>query len=243
MGRAAIWCQWQMGDRELQPVQLLDEPPVQCILHSGCVQCGAPAHGWRYHPEWRLRELVTPAAGATQVAAEQLGNSLVAYRPVSGGHTTVGVTAYVGADSTQSGDWGKVIVNAGRWLGGSCAPVPSSAVSRKVHGAFTGDINLPLVAIGGAVGIECRNGAGAYQMVVTFPSPVTVGGVSVTSGTGSVGSSSVSGGVVTINLTGVTDAQRLGVTLANVNDGTNTGDVLVPMGVLIGDSAGQAMAA
>ena len=27
------------------------------------------------------------------------------------------------------------------------APVPSSAVSRKVHGAFTGDINLPLVPI------------------------------------------------------------------------------------------------
>ena len=48
----------------------------------------------------------------------------------------------------------------------------------------------------------------------------------------------MSGGVVTINLTGVTDAQRLGVTLANVNDGTSTGDVLVPMGVLIGDSAG-----
>ena len=120
----------------------------------------------------------------------------------------------------------------------SCTPVPSSAVSRKVHGAFTGDIDLPLVAIGGAVGIECRNGAGSYQMVVTFPNPVTVGGVSVTSGTGSVGSSSVSGGVVTINLIGVTDAQRLGVTLANVNDGTSTGDVLVPMGVLIGDSAG-----
>ena len=60
----------------------------------------------------------------------------------------------------------------------------------------------------------------------------------MTSGTGNVGSSSVSGGVVTINLTGVTDAQRLGVTLANVNDGTSTGDVFVPMGVLIGDSAG-----
>src|SRR5436189_214120 len=40
---------------------------------------------------------------------------LVAHRPV-GAHTTVGVTAYVGSDSTQSGDWGKVIVNAGRWL-------------------------------------------------------------------------------------------------------------------------------
>src|SRR5206468_6724383 len=59
--------------------------------------------------------IVTLASGATEVAANTLGESLVAYRPV-GAHTTVGVTAYVGSDSTQSGDWGKVIVNAGRWL-------------------------------------------------------------------------------------------------------------------------------
>ena len=116
------------------------------------------------------------------------------------------------------------------------APVPSSAVSRKVHGAFTGDINLPVVAIGGAVGIECRNGAGVYQMVVTFPSPVTVSGVAVTSGTGSATFGGSGTAVITVDLTGVTDAQRLGVTLMNVNDGTSTGDVLVPMGVLIGDS-------
>ena len=64
-----------------------------------------------------------------------------------------------------------MIVNAGRWLGGSCGPVPSSAVSRKVHGAFTGDINLPLVAIGGAVGIECRNGAGVVSDGSNLPQP------------------------------------------------------------------------
>ena len=42
------------------------------------------------------------------------------------------------------------------------APVPTSAVSRKVHGAAgTFDINLPLVPISGAVGIEYRQqGAG-----------------------------------------------------------------------------------
>ena len=120
----------------------------------------------------------------------------------------------------------------------SCAPVPSSAVSRKVHGgAGTFDVNLPLVAIGGAVGIECRTGAvaGAHQEVITFASPVTVSGVAVTSGTGSA-TFSVAGAVVTVNLTGVTNAQRLGVTLMNVNDGTSTGDVLIPMGVLSGDT-------
>ena len=46
----------------------------------------------------------------------------------------------------------------------------------------------------------------------------------------------MAGGVVTINLTGVSDVQRLGVTLTNVNDGTNAGDVLIPMGVLAGDT-------
>ena len=75
--------------------------------------------------------IVTLAAGATEVAQNNLGNSLVAYRPVSGGHTTVGVTAYVGAAATQSGDWGKVIVNAGNWLancqGGS--PTPTARYS------------------------------------------------------------------------------------------------------------------
>ena len=124
---------------------------------------------------------------------------------------------------------------------GGGAPVPSSAVSRKVHGATPFDVNLPLVPIGGAVGIECRTGAvaGAHQEVITFASPVTVSGVAVTSGTGSATFSGSGTAVITVNLTGVTDAQRLGVTLMNVSDGTNTGDVMVPMGVLSGDTGGN----
>jgi hypothetical protein len=109
----------------------------------------------------------------------------------------------------------------------AAAPVPSAAVSRKTHtGVGTFDIPLPLVAIGGAVGIENRVGAtaGAHQIVVTFPNAVSVGSVAVTNGVGNA-TFSVAGGVVTINLTGVADAQRLGVTLANVNNGSATGDV------------------
>ena len=126
----------------------------------------------------------------------------------------------------------------------SCPSALLSAVSRKVHdGAGTFDINLPLVPLGGAVGIEDRTGAvaGAHQNVVTFANPVTVGGSSATSGTGSIGSFSVSGAVVTLNLTGVTNAQRLGVTLADVHgsDGVSLGDLLVPMGVLLGDTSGN----
>ena len=72
--------------------------------------------------------IVTPAAGATEVAQNSLGESLVAYRPVSGGHTTVAVTAYVGFDAAQSGDWGKVIVNAGNWLANcqGVSPTPTA---------------------------------------------------------------------------------------------------------------------
>ena len=78
-----------------------------------------------------FENMVSPAAGATEVAQDNFADSLVAYRPVSGGHTTVGVTAYVGSDATQSGDWGKVIVNAGRWLiSGPCGtPSPTPTAS------------------------------------------------------------------------------------------------------------------
>ncbi len=75
-----------------------------------------------------FQNVVTPNAGATEVAATNLGDSLVAFRPVSGGHTTVGVTAYVGTESTQSGDWGKVIVNAGSWLH-NCQATPTPTVT------------------------------------------------------------------------------------------------------------------
>jgi hypothetical protein len=121
------------------------------------------------------------------------------------------------------------------------APVAQSAFSRKTHGAAgTFDVPLPLT---GNVGVECRSGGATndYQMIVNFANTVTVESVAVTSGTGSVGSFSVSGSQVTVNLTGVTDAQRITVTLHNVNDGTSTGDVPVSMGVLVGDVNGNGL--
>jgi len=120
------------------------------------------------------------------------------------------------------------------------APVAQSAFSRKTHGgAGTFDVPLPLT---GNVGVECRSGGATndYQMIVNFASAVTVESVAVTSGTGSVSSFSVSGSQVTVNLTGVTNIQRITVTLHNVNDGTSTGDVPVSMGVLVGDVNGNA---
>ena len=116
-----------------------------------------------------------------------------------------------------------------------------SAFSRTTHGAAdTFDITLPLT---GDVGIECRSGGAAmnYHTIINFANSVTVGSASVTSGTGSVSSFSVSGSQVTVNLTGITDVQRMAVTLFDVNDGTRMGDVAVSMGVLVGDVNGDAI--
>ena len=119
-----------------------------------------------------------------------------------------------------------------------CAPMAQDAFSRKVHGgAGTFDIPLPLT---GNVGVECRIGP-TYQMIIDFPTSVTVGSATVTSGTGMVSSFSGSGtSQITVNLTGVTDVQRITMTLHNVNDGTSTGEVPVSMGVLVGDVNGNA---
>lgn len=116
-------------------------------------------------------------------------------------------------------------------------PIPASVVSRKEHGAVgTFDVDLPLI---GSPGIECRSGgaAGDYQVVVTFPNAVTLNNAGITAGTGTVaGTSGVGTPALTVNLTGVTNAQTIAVTLAGVNDGTNTGDVSIPMSVLTGDT-------
>ncbi len=113
------------------------------------------------------------------------------------------------------------------------------AVSRKMHGAFVGNISLPL--IGPTLGIECRTGGATddHQVIMTFPSAVSLTSASVTAGTGSVSNFSVTGAQVTVNLTGVANAQTITITLNNVSDGTNTGNVSVPMGVLLGDTTGN----
>ena len=76
-----------------------------------------------------FQNVVTLVSGATEVAAASNGNSLVAFRPVSGGHTTVGVTGFVGHNTMQSGEWGRVVVNVGRWLlncGATPTPTPTA---------------------------------------------------------------------------------------------------------------------
>ena len=106
-----------------------------------------------------------------------------------------------------------------------------SVVSRKTHGrAGTFDINLPQTP---RPGIECRSGD--YAIVFTFASNVSIQGARITSGAGMVKNYTVTGNQVLVNLTRVSNAQIVVVTLAGVNDGINTSDVQATMGVLIGD--------
>ena len=125
----------------------------------------------------------------------------------------------------------------------------TGAVSRMTHGgAGTFDVALPLT---GTDGVECRTKGGThdYTMVVTFAGNVTVTGspqAQVTSGAGCVGSAgvctgnvTVSGNVVTVPLTTVTNAQNINVRINGVNSAGSDApatDFNIPMGVLAGDT-------
>jgi hypothetical protein len=109
---------------------------------------------------------------------------------------------------------------------------PIGAVSRKTHGSVGDfDIDLPL---SGPEGIEDRTSTGNYRIVVTFPGPIaSIGSASCG---GQAATKTINGSVVTVNCTGVPNAQNIVITLNNVSDGTNVGNVSIPMGVLAGDT-------
>jgi hypothetical protein len=116
--------------------------------------------------------------------------------------------------------------------------------STKTHGgagAFA--INLPT---SGNLGIECRSGGANndHTLVFTFVNTLTgVSGASVTAGTGSIVSLGIGADAhqYVVNLTGVTNAQMIRVSLDNVTDsaGGNSSAVDAWMGVLLGDTTGN----
>jgi serine protease AprX len=116
----------------------------------------------------------------------------------------------------------------------------TEAVSRKIHGAAgTFDIDLPL---SGEPGVECRNSGGNHTLVFAASNDLVSGNASVTTGTGTVsGSPSFAGNTMTVNLTGVTDVQKITVTLSNVTDSFAQvlPDTAVSVNMLIGDTNGN----
>jgi hypothetical protein len=139
--------------------------------------------------------------------------------------------------------------------------LPTSVVSRKFHGTGSTPphFDVPLSLSCPSLGIECRRNTGGdttgpnvghdHELIVTFPSnvTVTVGSADVVDvSTGfPVGSAtlSASNNVVTVDLHGLNFfysngrpvAYRLAINLRNVSDGTNSGLVSIPMGILFGD--------
>jgi hypothetical protein len=116
-----------------------------------------------------------------------------------------------------------------------------SAVSRKTHGS-AGNFDVDLTN----GGIECRSGGanGNYTLVFTFANPLTsVAGASVSSGTGAVSSSAIGSDAheYIVDLTGVTSAQTVTVSLTNVSDttGANSPTISASMDVLVGDINGN----
>jgi len=114
-------------------------------------------------------------------------------------------------------------------------PALTSVASRMTHGgAGTFDVDLPIV---GKRGVECRSGGpnGNYSVVFTFVNDVTdCGRAGTTGGTIVPGPST---NQCTENITGVPNVQYINLELDNVVDSqNNTGNVAVPMGVLIGDT-------
>lgn len=142
------------------------------------------------------------ADGLSLYVANRDGNTIGLF-PASGGG---GDPAFI--DIGLSGPSGLAVVDSLQL---------TSAVSRKTHGtAGTFDVNLPLA---GEPGLECRNSAGKHKFVFSFNNTVVSGGASVTLGTGGVvGSPIFSGNTMTVNLTGVTDVQKITVTLTDVTD-------------------------
>ncbi len=118
----------------------------------------------------------------------------------------------------------------------------TSVLSRKTHGA-AGDFDVPL-PLSGDPGVECRTeGAGGdYSFVFTFTNDVINGNASVDSGVGSISGAPVfSGNTMTVNLTGITNAQQITVSVNGVTDQflQTLPNTSVTVNMLIGDTNGN----
>jgi hypothetical protein len=92
--------------------------------------------------------------------------------------------------------------------------------------------------------VECRSGGlgGDHTIVITFANNVVSGNASVTSGVGSiVGAPGFSGNTMTVNLTGVSNAQTVALNLSNVTDefAQVLADTPLSVSFLLGDTNGD----
>jgi hypothetical protein len=126
-------------------------------------------------------------------------------------------------------------------------PALTGAVSRQVHGV-AGPFDLHL-ALTGTPTEECRWGStkGNYSLILTFSEPVTSLTATLGLQAGQSGAvvgtaqtpvivNGTNGSTVTVDLTGVGDAQRLNLQLSSIQPGNGTASV--PINILWGDANG-----
>lgn len=115
------------------------------------------------------------------------------------------------------------------------APTLQSAASIQIHSGTPYPLPLPLT---GSPGVECRAINGSLHLVFTFNQPITSGTSEIVNGTGNIsGTPLFSGNTMTINLSGVADAQNFTIQLSNLN-GVNSINT-ISFGVLLGDVNGD----
>ncbi|MGI8890568.1 MAG: S8 family serine peptidase [Chthoniobacterales bacterium] len=178
---------------------------------------GAVALLWSAHPELRDDLSATESA---------LNNSAV---------PLLADTCDGGAPSSPNNTFGYGRIDILAAVGSSSSFSLTGATSVKSHGSQTFGIPLPL---SGEPGVECRNQRNSQTLIFTFSAPVVSGDASLTSGSGRVaGSPAFTGNTMTVNLTQVTDVQKITLTLSSVtsNSSQMLPDTAVSMNVLVGD--------
>ena len=100
-----------------------------------------------------FRHTLTLSPGAVSVAMYQDSQQLCAYK-TNNGHTGVGINAYLGENPMDyTGPFGRVIVNAGRWLiSGPCGSptptaTPTTTASPSCTPGWSAGADLPSVAV------------------------------------------------------------------------------------------------
>ncbi len=196
---------------------------------------GAPDSG-----SFTTTGLITIAVSKDKIGNVQVGDIMGAFAVRTYNAVTSQIRSTNAIDTTTNATANDLSANSSTYAVVGPAPQLAGAVSRKLHAGVPYDVNLP--SSGNPVGIECRTGptAGSHQVIFTFGvNIIGTPSATVTPGTGGSASVSgppvVSGNQVTVNLTGVSNAQTITVNLFGVNDGFGFGDVSGPMGVLLGD--------
>ncbi len=152
----------------------------------------------------------------------------------------IGYSSVTGAFTSVTGNAQIAFNSTGALLAVTPDPLAfAGAVSRKMHGA-TGTFDVPL----GPNAVECRTGGtnGDHTVVFTFNNNLASGAAAVSAGAATVaGAPTINGTSMIVNLTGVSNAQRVTVTLSNVTDAAaqSLPDTSVTIGFLVGDTTGN----